>query len=542
MSVFARTRSLHARSAAVAGVLFLGAAAACSGGGAAGQPPGQENGDGGDAARPTLDAGLDGHASRDDASNGDAGPTPDAADASVRDAAGDDAPFASDAAIDASGPDAPNGDASPPDASKIDAGPAVTMKVTLAGAAEPGVLVVFQDDQGAVLSSGTTDPTGAFASAVPSGSQVTVVFNRGKRLEVQTVTALEPGDVLTAVDPGVLTSVLLEVTSLPANPPAAATELSVIAGSQCGGHIPVTDASAENVVFSLDPDCSPVNQVSLLALAVDGDDDQLAYTFEDRILTTGAGTSGIPVSISRPWSPVSTMTLTTPATTLALGTLAYEESSAGTIAVSSAAPALGSAATDADAGIYSFPAPTHPGYPDAVQIEGSVYAATSTPTFLSVQARATRIAPPSGGGTMAIDLTSLLPPISSASVQTETGSPVVAWTTAAPLTDADVVAAWVTGTSSDGTAMTWTVFGPAAATSFSLPALPAGTAQFTPSSSAPPTVYALDASFFTGYADVKTSFASLVPGNGLTDSGPLVGVIPFLPSLGSARLTSFSTN
>src|SRR5581483_5385192 len=93
--------------------------------------------------------------------------------------------------LDAGGPqDASNVDASNTDASSTDAGldatpdagtatGPVTMNATLDGAPEPGVLVVFQDSHGAVLTYGTTDATGAFTSVVPSGSQVTVVFNHG---------------------------------------------------------------------------------------------------------------------------------------------------------------------------------------------------------------------------------------------------------------------------------------------------------------------------------------------------------------------------
>ncbi|HEY2515261.1 MAG TPA: hypothetical protein VGI39_30550, partial [Polyangiaceae bacterium] len=174
---------------------------------------------GAEGGHPTpSDAAMDATALAD-SGDGDAAPLDDGAGGGD---AADSSNLDGGAGGDASDGDASDGEASDADASGQDAGPAtgpVTMNTTLVGAPEPGVLVVFQDSQGAVLTYGTTDGAGAFTSVVPSGSQVTVIFNHGDSVRFETVTALTPGDVLTAADPGVPRFATLDVNALPSDPP-----------------------------------------------------------------------------------------------------------------------------------------------------------------------------------------------------------------------------------------------------------------------------------------------------------------------------------
>jgi hypothetical protein len=78
---------------------------------------------------------------------------------------------------------------------------------------------------------------------------------------------------------------------------------------------------------------------------------------------------------------------------------------------------------------------------------------------------------------------------------------------------------------------------------FSFPVLPAGAPAFNPETLNAPAlvVYALDVSFYAGYGDFKSGFASFFPTQGLT-SDTVDPITPILPALGSARLTSVSTN
>jgi hypothetical protein len=303
---------------------------------------------------------------------------------------------------------------------------------------------------------------------------------------------------------------------------------------------------------SIAPTCwVPSDQTSLLAEAVDlSSGKELAYTYQDRIPLSGAGVdaSGIPVTIQRPWSPSMTVTLTAP-DALPLGSLAYEESSAGTTAVFAVTPQQGSGSDHVDAGIYVLAESIHPGYPDAVQIEGSVLEIpTGQHGFLSFQGRATRITPPtSGGATIAVDLTNMLPAISSSSIAAAADAgaaapSVITWTSTAPLTEADAVVAWWSGSTSS-VYMTWTFFGPGTTTSFTFPSLPAAAPAFNPTTFdfVSPILFGVDVSFFAGYGDFKGSFTSFLPGYGLIQRST-AGIAPILPALGSARFTSLSAN
>jgi hypothetical protein len=531
-----RTRRLRARYVTPFGLLLLAAAAACSSGS---DPDQTDHDDGGaDAASPSdaahdsslLDAGPgspDATDARADATNGDA-------DAEVDADAADD-PVDGAVAADA-GPDA---DAAPPSP--------VTMNVTLGGAPEPGVLVVFNDAQGAILSSGTTDATGAFAAIVPSGSQVTVVFvNTGVRIE--TVTGLEPGDVLHATDLAPR-SVTLDIDSIPDNPPADAARGLVLVGSysDCAQTMGVSDTVGIPFDFAFPIGCAQSDVVSPIFLAYDSTYTEIGYTFQKNVALDGNGVDGggIPVNVTHPWAPSATMTLTTPITALPLGSLAYEESSGGTVDESSFAPGMGSQDEDMDAGIYMTTSTMHPDYPDAVQIEATVYEVQPTQAaFLSFQGRATRIPPPTSAGTLSVDLSNLLPAITAASYTGNVGTPTaISWTTAAPLSDADGLVVWFDGMNAGNAYATWTVFGPATATSCTLPTLPPSAANLAPSTvwAVLPTTFAVDVSFFAGYADFKTTFESFSPGAGLL-SEPGFGLVPILPALGSARITSLSTN
>ena len=571
---------LHVSShrGALVGLLILGAAAACSGGGEQQQDDDagrnrQSQVDGGDA-----DSAIDGEAPGRDATVADAG----SGDGSAADAVADDALSLPDAQTDAPSPvdartdatdavdaqadayegadaqtDATDGTDAPADAS-VDAAPdanpvaPVTMLVRLGGAPESGVLVVFQDNEGAILTYGTTDTTGKFAAVVPSGSQVTVVLNDGVNIQLETVTALEPGDALTTNDPGVTTATV-DVNSVPP-PPSSAQNFNVSAGGGCSS-TNLTTGTAPLGTLVVGSGCSSSGQFSLLARTFDDNEQEIGYTYQDGNSMQGAGPDGgIPIALARAWSPPVVSNLTTPSVfpSFRWGAFVYEEESAGGIFYSggqSPGPIL-----PPDGGPFVIPVVSHIGYPDAVQVEESIYEETSSPYFVSAQASATRIAAPTESATIPIDaLSNALPAVLSLSVVSNAGAPSpteFAWTTAAPLTDTDMVAASMSWSSTAGY-VTWTVFGPPTVTSFRLPALPTQVAslyppstQVTPNAGITPVVYAVDASFLAGYGDFKTTFSSFVPGLGLLvvtkyGEGFSSGLVPFLPVLGSARLTAY---
>jgi hypothetical protein len=574
----------YGRSVALAASLFLGGVAACSGDDSV--PPGAASDAGADGSREDggppqspeggpRDASVDSTTDAADGESPDA-PAPDASPDGAGDGGAPDADSGGDssdgdAALDGSSPDgdatvegdssdvdgSSNGDAagdgSAPDggdggdADTIATGP-VTMHVTLGGAPEPGVLVVFQDAQGSVLASGTTDASGAFASVVPEGSQVTVILRDGLRTYLETVTALTPGDSLTAIDPGAAPTSTVSVDSLPPAP-AGATEIDLFA-SVCGIRLldPASPGAPSLGFSDRYATCASGGRTSLLGIAYgDAGAGEVAYTYLDGIdLSSGGQDGGIPVAITQPWSAAQRVTVTAPDTSPLSGDIVYEESSSGVIWASGGLFGQGWPDDDVDAGQYEVPANAHVGYPDSVQIEGALLQNPPSSAELAIQASAMRVPPPTGGERFAVDFSNPLPEITSASITlgdagAGASQGTIAWTPAAPLTGADAVVAWVTDFGlQDGEQTTWMIVGPSTATSFAIPALPAGTTALDWSelnTNLSPIVYALDVSSFAGYGDFKRAYSTMRPVLG-TISQPTFGVIPLLPAGATARLTA----
>jgi hypothetical protein len=424
----------------------------------------------------------------------------------------------------------------PPDTATPDAGPQpLTVTVLLAGAPEPGVTIVFQDDTGAFLSSATTDSAGSVTQIVIAGSQVTALLGTPSAPSPLTIQGVAPGDVLTVLD---TTSITYEpdeevAVTLPTPTWDASGASEQIYAGPCS-------TSPTNPLY-LQQDCQAQGQFPILARAQDSIGNEIAYTYEkgNDLAPDGGipdGDDGVlPISISRPWSTsTATQTITAlnvppipdagPGGVYENVTLSYNEYTGG---VTLSAP--GGVSTVDDAGDQTETFAIHPGYPDVVQVEAYVDLDYDYGNTEAIVAGATRTAPvATSQPPVSFDL-STLPLFTASSIATPDGGttsqPTVTWTTAGSISGAAGVFVQVQWSSSppDGGNYiqgTWTILAPSTATSVSAPALPPELAAWAPSPGpdtflSQPRVGAVQASFLPTYATLRAQFGGLpfFPGN-----------------------------
>lgn len=423
--------------------------------------------------------------------------------------------------------DAPSGDAANADAS----GAAVTLTVLLGGAPEPGVVVVFQDTTGAVLSSATTDASGAVSQVVPAGSQVTAVMGTALAPNLVTIEGVEPGDTLTVTD-----------TASTATSSGDAIVMSTPA--------PVWDAAANVVqdfyvgacvgtvgdILNLEPTCfGSGTQYPLLVRAFAPIlDEEVAYTYQtgNTYVPGGELEDGgpVPLAVTRPWS-TSTIAQNVvlanipdggPSHSSYLSNGFYSEFGGGNPVMF-----LGTLGSD-DGGAPSTTFTVHPGFPSFVQT--GVYATDANGhTFVEV----TRSATPTSSQTATVDLSSV-PVFTGASLDTtDAGSvarPSVSWSSLSPLSGATGIVAWIPWSDggSDGGLPTgsWTIVAPPSAANVRAPSLPPAQALWAPQPGASfepvPTVGAFQGSLVPNYASFRAQWGlvnyfrdvPLLPANG----------------------------
>jgi hypothetical protein len=128
--------------------------------------------------------------------------------------------------------------------------------------------------------------------------------------------------------------------------------------------------------------------------------------------------------------------------------------------------------------------------------------------------------------------------------------PSVTWTTeAGSLASADgaiAILGW-TSVGDAGQAITgsWTLVGPPTVTSMQAPALPAslgGSAPAPDASFATPAVIVVQGTFLSGYAELRAQFASIPPTSALLSGEGYRSIAPPLPTDGTLRMTTFTTN
>jgi hypothetical protein len=442
---------------------------------------------------------------------------------------------------------------------------------------EPGVLIVFQDAAGNVVTTGTTDATGRVIQVVQPGSQVTAVMGSGptnmvapivvgggsggvqsvhitvddqpipvpQNVQLVTVQGVKPGDVLSLLDPSDSTFASAQVT-IDSLPDAAAPAETYVYEAQIGDCY--NYFYAPPITLGLTSDCESNGTFPVLVQALDNTYSNITgytYVTGNSLAVDGGATH---VAISAPWQPSPETSANieiwnVPATNLNNVQGNYSQVADGV------ASAHVSSTSSADGGAeLSFP--VFPGYGTFGQSEVDL---TQDNQFQQISAVATRTA---DGGPATIDLSTALPYITTVTLDAGNGdpdasvaAPSVAWGSdagsLASVNGVVVQLGWYEGeTSFSGT---WTVLTPPTSTSVTMPTLPPSVAGWGPNSNSsfdnPPVVVAVQASFIASYDQLRSQFAAIPATNALTTGETYNGgSIPPLPVPGTVRLSAFTYN
>jgi len=448
------------------------------------------------------------------------------------------------------GPDATAADSAVPDAA-VDATPLpVTLTVTNDEGPEQGVLVVFQDATGTVITTATTDATGRVTQQLAADSQVTAVLGTVVSPALVTIQGVQPGDALTAFDTAHLAFANTSVTidALPDAAPPGTSGYQAYVGNcpQNGSGFTAPPTTFGGIAWP----CVAAGKAPLLVASIGstdgGSNQELGYTYEkgNALLADGGAT---PISPTVPWaSAETTQTLSAQnVTSGSSGWLSFSEI-AGGVALSNLMNFGGGSSADGGPLSETNGFVGHPGYAEAVQGEATVYEYLQSFQFDAIRSIAAHSGAPDGSTALpALDLSSVLPEITASSIDTtDAGTPsrpVVSWTSAASLATTDGIVSvtqWSVASPDAGptTNGTWTIVSPPTATSVVPPSLPAGLGTWTINNTVP-LVVAVEASFIAGYAQLRATFAALPPTQSLLSDNHST-VVPPLPVDGTLRLTA----
>jgi hypothetical protein len=429
------------------------------------------------------------------------------------------------------------------DASESDAG-AVSILVFGASGPEQGVSIVFGDATGAVVgASATTAVNGLVNQALPAGAtMITALLGTAANPSPYTVMGVQTGDFIVVPDFASLLpyeSGFLDVTALPAPPPANATGYAVSSGAceSSGAMAPFTVSFYGTSCFGLGAFGGIYHAVvPVLAEAYDVNGALLGFTFQKSNALAGfdAGAGTLPVSLAA-------ATWSTSTTTQELAVANAQDGGPSPSFYSSEVAngvvhQLSQQTVVDDAGAQHTEVTTHVGYADTLQSEADI---SSAQWAIS---SAVGTAPPTSSGTVTIDATSLatLPQITAVSVDpTVPAQPKLTWTLSqgslAVATGLVSYTQWQ-ATSDAGTSINgnWTVVAPSSATSIQAPALPASSGAYQPPAGAQlqGTVQGLVGSVISSYAKLRTVGATIA-------SPATTGCVasPVLPALGSGTLS-----
>ncbi len=452
-------------------------------------------------------------------------------------------------------------EAAAPDAAVEAGAQPVTVTIVNSAGPEPGVLIVFQDTSGNVISTASTDALGRVTQVVAPGSQVTAVMGsppvQGSdaaafipppvNVQLVTVQGIEPGDTLSLVDPSdtTLSSVPVVIDALPDAAPPPGTASYTFQAGKCAD-IFDTNVPAQ---FTLSQDCQDNGTFPVLVGAQGGQDAgyaYLGYTWQDtnQIATDGGVTH---VTMSGTWSTA----LTTPSVELA-NIPAWSQTpyaTYGELAGGVDTPQSTSLPETDGGGLATFQG--HPAFAAAVQTEAMLYTneTSGNLSFIGVSAIATRTPSGSDAG-VSFDMSTALPLITSlvqdagapAADSGQSSQPYAAWSSdAGSLPSLSGVVVQFGWTRSGGSGA-WTIVAPPTATSVTAPVLPPQVAGWTPGpgafSAGPPMVVLVQASFLPTYAAFRGQFATFpATGSFVNDEFQQGGIIPAVPVNGTVRIS-----
>ncbi len=464
-------------------------------------------------------------------------------------------------------------------AAPVEAGPQpVTVRIIDSQGPESGVLIVFQDVAGNVVTTATTDVTGTVSALVASGSQVTAVMGSSppvvvvtgspgpttvsdqviappQNVQLVTVQGVEPGDVLQLVDPSDTTfsNATVSIDALPdaAPPPGTSTYQAQIGNCYSSFSSPPTQ-------IGLSSGCQSNGAFPLLVLAQGGADagyGTLGYTYQnDNTIPSDGGIAH--VSATGAW-----FTTTTTNTIIESNSPLYTNFTSQYAALSGIQDGVeGYPVVDYLTEVDGGASATFVGYPGAatyVQSEGTVTQSDSTYSHLQVSSIAIRAqAPADGGSVVSFDLSTLLPFIGNVGLDAgaappdsgASGQPSVSWGvdggSLASASGLVVQVVWSQGVGNN--TGTWTIVAPPTATQVQAPVLPSSVAGWGPAPTASfssPTIVVVQGSFFSGYSDLRKQFTAIPATNNLVTGQPYSGpVVPALPVNGTLRLTAYTIN
>jgi hypothetical protein len=425
--------------------------------------------------------------------------------------------------------------------------------VTTDSGPESGVTIVVQDATGAVVTSGKTDATGRVTfPTVAANSQMTAVLGPSTTASLVTVVGVQPGDVIPVFDTtGQPLANTISVDSVPANPPAGTASLVGYVG-QCQittvpGSLYVTYSAFSTPCWGAD------GQFPVLVVASGGADAgfaALGYTYQkNNVISPDGGTAH--VNMTGSWTPGAP-------TTVQLDSNGWPDSGAyisgqlGMSQVASGVPlqsitsfGVGGPATPPQVQVY-------PGYADFLQTEGAYNQSTPTYSQLATTVIATRNGADAGPAT--IDMSQALPLLDTSALDASAAAaqPVVVFGLdggSVAGVDGTLVQITWTGFDDGGLGVTgmWTFVVPPGTTHLQAPALPAAVSAWAPVAGASfgntPSVAMVEASFITGYAQLRAQAAALPLSAKLTSgTSSQEPIIPPLPVDGTLKLTAYTQN
>jgi hypothetical protein len=447
------------------------------------------------------------------------------------------------AGVDSSIADAapPFADGAPHDASPTDApvdAPPLPVVVTVIGpnGPESGVTIVFDDSTGALIGMATTSAAGMVSQVLPAGSEVTAAFGTPLAPQLVTIIGVEPGDSLTAYD-APTASIGLSIPALPSPAPEGA-EIYITNPGACSNEIEEVPVSV-----TLNPGCYGATTLPLLIMAQSETEMELGYSYEKAVpFDSDAGTAT--ASNLSAWSTsegVETVTAMNIADGGATPT-AYLSEVVGAVGTNS----NGNTDTTATPGASSTTFTSHPGYADFIQTE--IDQQQIAQGLGSIQAIATRAAPPAGSATSTFDVTQFLPAITGATIDsTNSARPIINLTVSASLASTDgtfgALGWYEMDDAGDYISASWLILAPPGVTSMQAPTLPTSLSAWAPSTSSMfgvPAVAAVDGTIIPSYAALRQIGLAIAPQGfsqgGVYFNGP---TIPPLPVAGTVRLTSY---
>jgi hypothetical protein len=458
-----------------------------------------------------------------------------------------------------------------------EAGPLpVVVTITNHLGVESGVLIVFQDANGNVVATGTTNAAGQVTQLVESGSQVTAVMGSSPApvhvddqgidagatvipppttVQLVTVQGVEPGDTLSLQDPSdtTVSGATVSIDALPGGGPSTAMQVYNVQVGNCG-----TTTISFPAQFPLSPDCEANGTFPVLVSALDESDTPIAYTWQDgNVIPADGGIAHVTMTGS--WSTaLSTQSITE--TNIPFSDLAqyvsYSEIASGV-----ATPATGQV-TDEDGGSYTA-FQGHPGFPVAVQNEVSK-TSPANGNALAISVFATR-GPFDADAGAAFDLSTALPFITYVTLDggfatpdadvdaAPLGQPYVGWSSdagaIAGVSGVVVQVSWqyYSGSGVPTSTGAWTIVAAPTATSVTAPTLPPQVAGWGPNANAdlrqPPLVIAIQSSLVPTYTVFRNQFATLPATHAfLVDYLSAGPIVPPLPSSGTLRFTGVTVN